>query len=338
VRAFDSTPAQIGQEALARVGASDLEAARQWLDWARQLYPPDISAEDQPYLAFAMLWAPGQRADAETTRRAAATLAVQAKSGTDAVKIVEEAVRKARSDVERRRYELALLPAFVAADRWSEFHDGARKVIERQPRSTKAFSMAMMALARQRKFDAAEELARARLRLIPNDPQALMELATTMSSKGDFERAEQFGRKALVAGDKSGIYNNLAWYSLFRRGGVTPAALEDARRASELDPESGAITHTLATLYAEIGQVTEAHELLAKLMAKNKTAPPDPSAFYVHARVAEHLGLTEVATDSYRRAMGEPQKDGWEHPESVRTLAMSQLKRMKAPMVAVPTP
>jgi hypothetical protein len=54
--------------------------------------------------------------------------------------------------------------------------------------------------------------------------------------------------------------------------------------------------------------------------------------------VAEHLGLTGVATDSYRRAMGESRKDGWEDPESVRTLVMTQPKRMKAPMVAGPTP
>lgn len=338
IQAFDKTPYLLGREALRRVEAGDLEGARQWLSWARELYPPDASAGDEPYLVFAMLWAPGQTGDARTLRRAAAALTAQGRKNADAVKLLEDAARSEPDPARSWRYQLATLPGHLADKRWAEAEAIARAALLRHPRSARSFNNALLALTRQHKHDAAIELAQARLELIPNDGLALASLSQLMGMRGDFARAEAYGRRGLAQGDLAGLYNNVAWYGLFRPAGVPPTAIDEARRAMELEPESPSIIHTLATLYAETGQLNEAYELLAKLMAKDITRPPEPSAFYVHGRIAEHLGLTRAAADAYRRAMGSAPEDGFEDPQTVRSLARLRLARLPPSAVAVPTP
>jgi tetratricopeptide (TPR) repeat protein len=151
-------------------------------------------------------------------------------------------------------------------------------------------------------WDALESAARRRIERLPDDETAVLMLAEAACDRNDFAKALEILR-AQVAKPKAsmGVLNNYAWNGLF----VSPLpgdVVDIAQRAARLtDNRNFGIVHTLASVYAEIGRVTEARKLILDMMDQIDLEEPNEPAWYVFGRIAEYYSQSDAALAAYRR-------------------------------------
>ena len=98
----------------------------------------------------------------------------------------------------------------------------------------------------------------------------------------------------------SPVLNNLAWAAV-ASGSVNQQALDDALSAvKRTKQENAACLHTLATVYAELGEAAEALENLRRGVEIHAERI-DGADWYVFGRIAKQYGLDEVAAGLYRK-------------------------------------
>ncbi|MFL5350119.1 MAG: DUF3857 domain-containing protein [Hyalangium sp.] len=323
----------LGQEAMRRAEAGDLEGARQWLDWARDSMPSTLT-ESQAGANFLRLWRKGKEAGRDEVRVAAASLMAFGQQAVRALPLLSSARERATTDTERRGFDRDLLAAYFQLKRLPEILETADRLLEAAPVDEAAYLQATYAL---RQLERPEELAKraeARLKLLPDDERALETLASVATMRGELTKAQEYRRRIVDAGKATAhTYNELAWNTLFL-GKVDEAAVEDALKANSLTSYGNAsYVHTLATLYAELGKGQEARQFLLKsldLEGANTLAGYD---WYVVGRIAESYGLLEQARSAYARA-----KSAKPDINSVDSLASTRLKTLETMPKAVAKP
>lgn len=326
----------LGQEAMRRVEAGDLEGARQWLGWARDAMPPTLT-ENQAGANFLRMWKKGgAAAGRDELRVAAASLMAFGNQAVRAIPFLSLARERAATDTERRGFDRDLLAAYYQLKRLPEVLETADRLLEAAPVDEAAYFHATYAL---RQLDRPDELAKraeARLKLLPDDDLALETLASAATMRGDLAKAQEYRRRIVEAGKATAhTYNELAWNTLFL-GKVDEAAVEDALKANTLTSYGNAsYVHTLATLYAELGKGQEARQLLLKSLELDGASALQSHDWYVVGRIAEGYGLLEEARAAYQRAKS-PKPD----VNSVDSLASTRLKVLEkaSRTVAKPTP
>lgn len=115
----------------------------------------------------------------------------------------------------------------------------------------------------------------------PADQAAGFMLASTYLEKGEHDPARSLYEKLAGTGDLNSpvVLNNLAWLY----GEVNdPRAIETARRAQELAPDSGAVTDTLGWLLVKAGQ----HEEGIRLLRRATQQAPDNEEIRLHLTAA----------------------------------------------------
>jgi len=325
----------LGQEAMRRMEAGDLEGARQWLDWARDSMPSTLT-EQQAGANFLRLWKKGATAGKDELRLAAASLMAFGNQAVRAIPFLSHARERAATDAERRGFDRDLLAAYYHLKRLPEMLETADRLLEVAPVDESAYFQATYAL---RQLDRPDELAKraeARLKLLPDDDKALETLASVATMRGELAKAQEYRRRIVEAGKATAhTYNELAWNTLFL-GKVDEAAVEDALKANTLTSYGNAsYVHTLATIYAELGKGQEARQLLLKSLELQGASVLQAYDWYVVGRIAESNGLMEEARAAYLRA-----KSSKPDINSVDSLATSRLKVLeKGPKtVAKPAP
>ncbi|HVG63100.1 MAG TPA: DUF3857 domain-containing protein [Hyalangium sp.] len=326
----------LGQEAMRRVEAGDLDSARQWLDWARDAMPPTLT-ESQAGANFLRLWKKGAAAAGKDELRvAAASLMAFGNQAVRAIPFLSLARERAATDTERRGFDRDLLAAYHQLKRLPEVLETAERLLEAAPVDEAAYFHATYALRQLARPDDLAKRAEARLKLLPDDDLALETLASAETMRGDLAKAQEYRRQIVEAGKATAhTYNELAWNTLFL-GKVDESAVEDALKANTLTSYgNAAYVHTLATLYAELGKGQEARQLLLKSLELQGTSALEPYDWYVVGRIAESYGLMEEARAAYARA-----KSSKPDINSVDSLVNTRLKVLeKAPRtVAKPAP
>jgi len=119
--------------------------------------------------------------------------------------------------------------------------------------------------------------------------------------------------------------NNLAWTSLVMNA-VAPEFIRTAERAVQTGEANPVPLHTLASLYAEIGEGVKARDVLLQSMQVGGRDEPDHDDWYVLGRIAEQFGENDAATEAYRKV--EKPADDMRVPESTYTLAQRRLTAM----------
>jgi hypothetical protein len=120
--------------------------------------------------------------------------------------------------------------------------------------------------------------------------------------------------------------NNRAWAQLFLDP-IPSGVLEEALGAT-----SGALTrthadlHTLATVYAELGDAPNAIKVLREAVSTTTEDQPDAVDWYVIGRLAEHYKLPDDARAAYERVL--PSRD---RGATTHVLAQRRLKSLAAP-------
>jgi tetratricopeptide (TPR) repeat protein len=290
----------LGISVLKLADEGKLDAARTWLNWARE----SISAGggDDPLSGppFARLWSKEkQTATADEIRAAAASLMLTKESAADAAPVLEAVRAKTDREETKTAIDVALAIAYHKAKDWTKLLPVAERLAKVNPDSGSAFRHWDHALARLGRADEARKLANERLARMPKDHDALVMLSYVSAWQSDYEAASTWARK--IVNDltpDAGDYNHAAWLALFR-GKDFDQAIDDARKAAA--DNTWETLHTLAALYAETGKSAEARQALLQGMERRFSDQPSSGDWFVLGRIAENYGVKDAAVVAYKK-------------------------------------
>ena len=287
-----------------RPAAGHLEAGRRWLDWTAELLAPSEKAETPP--VFTQIWrtSTSAAASAEAMRVAASALLI-GRSTPDsqaALAVLRAAHSAPPAGVPAEAIELALARVEQSLGNSAEVLRIGSALSAQDPSSRAFFELRSSALARLKRWDELRRAAEERLRLLPDERPALRALASADAEQQQWASSEKNLRRLIEVGRaETGDYNRLAWNALFQSAS-SEQSLEDARRSVELGKRRvyGAL-HTLACVQAELGKIVEARATLLEAIELNN-GEPLAGDHYVLGRIAESLGMNDVALAEYRQA------------------------------------
>lgn len=321
--------ADLGLGILHAIAEGNLEQARHWLDWLREEQPPGGGEDPLSGYLLPRFWERGRSADRAALEYGAAALLAGSDWAQKAIPILERGRSNAQSDAEKTSFDLALARSYAKLEKPEALLPVAQRLLQTAPKSAVAFRLAQEALQSTQRWTEAETLAQDRLRLLPDDVNALRALVEAGMRQGQLAKVEQHHARLVEVGKAEALdYNQLAWASLVS-GTAGPAAIEAAERGALLSQNKRAsVVHTLACLYAEAGRGSEARERLLHFMELEGLEEPDSAAWFGFGRIAEQYGMRDAAVAAYRRV--EPPKRKAQIPSSSWTLAQRRLKILGA--------
>ena len=312
---------------LDRIGAGDLKGAKALLDWLRD--EVHLEGGDDPLggPVFPRFWIKGEAADARKMKLAAASiLATEKPTAAQGVVLLEPALKDAAGDRERTNIQLALSIGYGIQDHYAPMLEVSSALLKDEPESKTAFIDNVLGLMGLGRYDEAMALADARLKLLENDADALQMKIQIDANRGDVAAARTVSKQLAGLGKEDAmVLNDDSWYALFS-GKVEQADVAEAIRATELEKDSPAILHTLACLYAEVGNTKDSREVLLRAMDDWDLIEPNDQVWYVLGRIAEQYGERDIAIADYRR-LDKPE-DPISLPMSTWRLAQTRLKAM----------
>lgn len=315
----------LGALALDRAERDDLATARKLLDWQRD--DANTGRSDDPFSGwvFSHFWTKGMEADKDTIRYAATSLMVYGPFADKAVEVLREGRAKASSDADRLKFEGALAQAYRTLHRYDDMLASTKVMIDSYPNSDVAYQTYVSALLNLRRWQDCLDAAQARLKRLPDDLAPVRTQISVAQQQGDWGRAAGLYDRLLSGGNSiASDWNNFAWDSLLADK-VTPAAVQATQRAASLTQNNAEyILHTLASIYAETGKVSEARAVLLQAMDADGMEQPTPDFWYVFGRIAEQLGEFKTAETDYKKT--EKPKDALQLPTSTYELAQRRLK------------
>lgn len=317
----------IGREVLRHLWAGRLAAAHQWLDWSLE-----EAVQKAPYLHFGKFWRHGKKADKQTVAVAAAVLHTQAERRIDpkVIAILEEAAKAYRKNKAPAKVrwiiESSLATALASTDRNRELLAAVDKWDENNPNEKSRFHYREKALLALGRYPELAKLAQNRLEEYPNDQLATWaRMKVAMEGSKDYKRARQILRghaKVGTAGSAS-AYNTAAWLALFSSP-LDKTAIKDAEQAHSLSSGKNAyVLDTLATLYAETGDLGAARKYWLQGL-ELRGLDPEGGDWYVYGRIAEQAGLRDLAKTAYKRVKKED-----DDPTSRHALAQRRLQTLR---------
>jgi tetratricopeptide (TPR) repeat protein/transglutaminase-like putative cysteine protease len=326
IAGVENEPSFLGYHALKLAQAGKVDAAKKWLDWARDeasgSYDEDDPVDAEPFVG---LWKKGKDASQDEMLLAAASLMRGSKKAAAiAIPILEKARTTTGADVQLR-IDRALVEAYEKSERWADMLATAERLSAKYPESPTAFQATGRALAKLDRYSDIHALAQKRLAAIPADPAALRVLTQEAMHRRAYDEALTYMGQVTEGPEVTPIdYNEHAWLALF---GKLPleTAIEEARQGLSSIPNSYAILNTLAALYAEHGKSSEAHDTLLQSLAQRKDGAVEGPDWYVLGRIAENYGIQDVAREAYALAkVGDT-----DNPGSTFELAQKRLAVLK---------
>jgi tetratricopeptide (TPR) repeat protein/transglutaminase-like putative cysteine protease len=322
-------PNSIGLEMLDRIQAGDLKGAKVLLDWLRA--DQHLEGGDDPLggPVFPRFWIKGEAADARKMKLAAGAILIGTRPTVDeGVAILEEGLKNPANDRERTNIELALADGYLLQQNFSKALGVSTDLVKQVPESKQAFTDNAVALMGLGRYDDAVALADDRVKMLDNDTDALNLKVQIEADKGDFAAASTVEKQLADLGKEDAtLLNNISWFALFA-GKVTQDDVNKAIRATQMQKDASFILHTLACLYAEVGNTKEAHDVLLRAMDDWNLDEPNDEVWYVLGRIAEDYGEREIAIADYRKL--EKPKYTLGIPTSTWRLAQMRLKAMGA--------
>src|SRR6185312_3728619 len=172
-----------------------------------------------------------------------------------------------------------------------------------EPASRLWFNIRASALLKLKRWSELRRAAEAELARLPDDAAALRALCRADQNDRRWDALDRDMQRLVATGRATpNDYNERAWAALFRKG-ADEHALDDARRAAEMSHRrSGGILHTLAAIEAGLGRNRDAYATLVESIEAGD-GKPFPGDYYVLGRIAENLGLRDVALAEYRKVV-----------------------------------
>jgi tetratricopeptide (TPR) repeat protein/transglutaminase-like putative cysteine protease len=302
IAAASSAPESIGHAALKLANDGKTDAARTWLNWARQSIAAGGGDDPLSGPPFARLWQKEKQTASPDEIRLAAAALMGDKYAKESGPILASLRDSAPTEEMKTAADVALLSVYNSLHDWEKALSLAERLSKAHPDSGSAFSSWIVALTHTGKSADAETIAKERLARLPKDADAMRAMSIIFAKRGDYDTAVMWSRRTVdEVTPAMKDYNLAAWLALFAGKGLD-RAIDDARRGSADDAQAtyGAL-HTLAALYAESGKSVEARQALLKGMDKRGIDDPGSDDWFVLGRIAENYGVRDVAMAAYNR-------------------------------------
>ena len=301
--AIGESPETIGATALRLANDGKLEAARTWLNWARESIAAGGGDDPLSGPPFARLWQKEKpSASAGEIRLAAAALTAGSEFGEESASVLATLRDQAATEDAKNAIDVALVRAYAHMHEWNKVIPIVERLSKAHPDSGSAFTTWANALMATDKMEEAVAITKERLERMPKDAAGMRQMALIFSKKGDYDSAVTWSRRLVDDIEPTNHdYNEAAWIALFR-GKELDRAIDDARRATaDENSADGNMLHTLAALYAESGKSVEARQALLKSIDARNREDPQSADWYVLGRIAENYGVRDAAVSAYKR-------------------------------------
>ncbi|MBN2320124.1 MAG: DUF3857 domain-containing protein [Acidobacteria bacterium] len=324
---FGGTIAMIGKQLIQWIDKGELERTVQWLDWLTEDTYREGNEDILRRIPLQWCWTVGSKGSEEQMRLAAASLMVDGTYGELPVRIIEERIDSLVESGLETGLNATLVLAGHSTEHYVTMLKAADKLLQIHPRSSSAFFMKMIAMLNLKRYDDVEKETERRLDRLPGETETATLHAEISRYKEDFDEH----RRRLIALIRSGKgtvgeYNNLAWLDIMENC-VTPDTLQYIQQAVAMTNNSDATClHTLATVYAELGNVTEAHDVLLALLRNRSDKELESPDWYVLGRIAEHYGASDAAIEAYRKV--EPPEEKEVMSSSTYSIAARRLQSL----------
>ena len=289
-----------GGEALALLKKGDLEGARQWLDWQNEEMNVTKNADPLAAEAFLKMWPPAKEPPSKDVLiAAAASLVARGSLYREGVDALNEVRGRTQDEAFKNTIDHAIATGLSRNGQFEEVAPVWQRLTKAFPTSESAFYESGLSLIRSRRADDASKLAEAVKPASPHYLNALRIRIRALQDQHKFAEAIALYRE-LCASNKAGAadWNNLGWLTLFVPGQPPETkAVETALRMTQ--ERTLAYLHTMGSIEAELGHVKEARDLLLRYVNSSETV--NDSASYLVGRIAEELGLLDLATDIYSK-------------------------------------
>lgn len=313
-------PAGVARHVLRLLDANDEKAATRVLDWLAK----DLAGGNKAW-AFNLVWGSTTPRTRDAMELAAAVL-----SESTAIDRTLPALEKCATTTTQVQVlcDFLLADALRDSKQWTELDLHSQAWSKRMSNASTPLVVRAWALAKLGRIEEASNLIDSAIAAHPDDPTALMTRAEIDLLRGNM--GDALRRYDLVLKLRSPTamhHNNAAWLKLVD-GGDLQGAVALAQKAIDLADNDANALHTLASIEAELGELTSAAKHLGESMVAGNEDNPSNATLYVHARVLEQLGLTDDAIAAYRKAQQRTKKRDSAMPDSAE-LAERRLKALK---------
>ncbi|GEM_PF-2375067 len=342
VVATDDCPEFLGAEALRLLDSDNPLAARQFVQWGFEILATSTAMPNgagraglDPITAepLMMLWS---AADAKTAKPNKTRLAAIALSDpaclADPMSFLTSMKNNTRT-AEQRQIDRLMLYWCSSQEQTTE----CLQILERMGQYPQArdfyFSNKPQLLFNDKQYSEAKSFVTMQMRQKVSTTSVHRFLARIALAQGHPDEAIKLYRRIADRADAtSHDFNCAAWASLFLKE-LDERAFMDAIKATDGETDPAGL-YTLAAMLAEIGKTEEAMHQIQESKNLSGLAKTNMEYFYVPGRVAEQLGMMDVAETYYRLAMT---SDNADKPDSSAQLAVRRLQVIRGSSPSAPS-
>jgi tetratricopeptide (TPR) repeat protein len=322
---------EVGNFALYSLRHGNEAAARNVLDWKRDLIHRGGGDDPLSGPLFARLWTSGESKGADAIELASASLIAHRTNIATllpAIAVRRDRWTPAQGKPDLTDLNLVLATGYVSIGDGPRAKAAAEALLKEWPDSVTAMRLAGSAYALDHNWAAWNSLLDAQLAKHPNERELLWERARAAQTQGDFAGAGTFLHTVLDGGQAtSNDYNFYSWNTLFEKS-ADADAIQEAQQANSLsNNRSFADLHTLACLYAARGKTTEAKQVLLQAMDAAGLVQPNSEVWFGFGALYEQYGVNDAAVEAFRKVK---QPEGTISPVDTYVLAQEHLKELKA--------
>jgi tetratricopeptide (TPR) repeat protein len=323
---FSSGGSTLALEVLDRVEAGKLGPAGKLLTWVRESRTLTSSEDPLSGDPFARVWSKTNEGLELETRLAAGVLLSGSESSAQTAVAVLKELKDQVPEEDRLPLNLAVARAYKKLSDYQGYLKYTSLLYDAHPDSEIAFVLLTDALGLLERWKDLEKIILEKRSANPNSFPALRAECAMAQSRGEHVQAWELGQKLIDLGEaRPEDMNNIAWSALFlsefdqRAVDIIERALVQAKAPERI--------HTGSAVYAEIGRITEARELLLEYMFLEGLDEPDSASWYVLGRIAEQLGEIDAATSAFEHVK-KPDKSTASFSSSY-VLAQNRLKTIR---------
>lgn len=328
-----SDNSEVGRYALYALEQSKPALAKSILDWKRDLLHK--GGGDDPFSGplLPRFWTVGsskEGADSPEAMRVAAISLLASSAGMKPLLDSLVPLREKASGSHQTDFDLLLALGYLGSEEPALALTYNDRLLKEEPDSNTALSTASAAYTMNRDFAAWKAMLAPRLAKKPTDLDLLRSQVRLNQSQHDFVQSRVTGKILFDSGKaEAADYNNYAWSGLFDHhlgADVTEAAQQANMKSNNTN--FGAL-HTLASIDAAQGKITEAQQTLLQVMAKGNMTQPNSAVWYVLGLLYEDYGLKEAALGAYGRVQAHEFDDHtFIDPTSTYVLAQERVKAL----------
>ena len=315
--------------------------AKSILDWKRGLQHK--GGGDDPFSGDLLprFWTVGRTREGADSPESMRVAAISLLTGSMDIKPLLDSLIPLRDKATGSRQtdlDLLLASGYIGAEQPALTLVYVANLLKEEPDSTTALTIAGRAYEMNGDLNSWKTLLASRLTQRPTDPDLLRLQVRMLSAQRDYAAARATGKAIFDSGHATSTdYNNYAWSGLFDNN--LGEDITDAAQKANMSSKNASFAdlHTMASIYAAQGKVTEARQTLAQAMTVSNLSKPNSAVWYTLGLLYEDYGLREAALSAYQHVQAHEFDDHtFVGPTSTWLLAQKGIARLNAPAHAQP--